>query len=161
MRYEDIIKVLEPIGITTTQNTLIRYEKQGLIPLADRASKGRPGRFSEYPEHIAEEFYASSRLLSGKYGNGELGLLMGNVPAASPRSVKIARELVMNWDHGEEMKNWPGLKNQLEKEKIRAYNQNDERNYIMANHYISFLAYAWEYERDRARKLIKETEKPV
>lgn len=68
MRTPEILYALEKRGIKTTRQTLARYEAQGLIPQADRDNKGKSGRVADYPDSTVHEYYASNRLLSGKFG---------------------------------------------------------------------------------------------
>ena len=157
MKQDEIITTLSNIGITTTRQTLARYEEQGLVPQADRNNRGQAGKVADYPPETVIEFIASNRLLSGNYGDEGLRALVGGkiAPAASPKAVAAARGEVIFRDQVATERGVKGLSLQS----IRDYDgitvDFETIDSKMGRVFIDFLALAWEFERENARQLLQ------
>lgn len=79
----EVLAKLEAMGIKTSRSTLLRFERDGLIPKPKRGSGGRAqGRFSEYPEATPNFFFAAWSLVKGeKYSVQETiyGMMMAKI----------------------------------------------------------------------------------
>ena len=63
---KQVLDELSKYGINTSERTLQRYAKEGLIPEPERRSAGRgKGKISDYPEDTPAHFYASWRTING------------------------------------------------------------------------------------------------
>lgn len=63
---QEVIEKLAEMGLSTTERTLQRYVKAGLIPIPDRRNAGRgKGKATDYPDETVNEFYASWVLSKG------------------------------------------------------------------------------------------------
>ena len=61
---KDVVKKLSEKGIVTTDRTIQRYVKAGLVTMPDRSSAGRgKGKRADYPDIVPYEFYASWHLM--------------------------------------------------------------------------------------------------
>ena len=158
MKQEDIIRELNRLGVNTTRQTIARYEDQGLIPKADRNTRGQPGKSAEYPPETVEEFVASNRLLSGKYGDEGFHDLIGGriAPSASPKAVSTARLEALRRD-GLAVCDATGDKEKAEKlgSYRRALVDFSDIHSQMGWVFVDFLTLAWIYEREKVRKEIR------
>ncbi len=67
MKPQVVLQRLSELGIRTTERTLQRYAKEGLIDKPETKSAGRgKGKVADYPEDTPAQFYASYKLLKGK-----------------------------------------------------------------------------------------------
>ena len=88
---EMVISHLASLGIEISRSTLLRYEKQGLIPEPRRGGFGRgAGRWTDYPPETVAEAYAAWKLLHGEYQLSEI-ILRGALEL-SPETVGIIRK---------------------------------------------------------------------
>ncbi|MCL6558948.1 MAG: hypothetical protein K6U74_09115, partial [Firmicutes bacterium] len=63
---DEVIAELKKLGVNISRNTLLNYEKWGLIPEAERGSHGKgKGRYADYPPETIAEAYASYCALRG------------------------------------------------------------------------------------------------
>jgi hypothetical protein len=84
MKAEAVLKELGELGIITSERTLQRYVKDGLVPMPERRNAGRGrGRMVDYATQTTVEFAASIALRKGK----------NKYPA---RDVYIAREIALS-----------------------------------------------------------------
>lgn len=61
---KEVVKKLSEKGIVTTDRTIQRYVKAGLVSMPDRSSGGRgKGKKADYPDIVSYEFYASWHLI--------------------------------------------------------------------------------------------------
>lgn len=152
VRQENIIHLLNLLfEIKTTRQTIARYEEQGLIPKADRSSKGLPGRSAIYPAETIEQFVASNRLLTGKYGDPAVRYIVGEnlSPIVSPNAIAEARRRIL---HNEQIMETNDDMGPTELERS-GYARNAPDSQI-ARMFMMFLSYAWAYERELAREKI-------
>ncbi len=67
MTPDEVLRKLREMGVNTSRSTLLRFEKDGLIPMPKRGSGGRAqGRFSEYPENTPIFFFSAWMLVKSK-----------------------------------------------------------------------------------------------
>ncbi len=84
VRPEDVVKALDSLAVSVTERALRRWEKAGLIPVAERQNLGRGGGIVlDYPEWTPAEVYASKSLMDW-VGTSE------KVAAIRERALKIA-----------------------------------------------------------------------
>lgn len=157
VKQEDIIRELNRIGVSTTRQTIARYEEQGLIPKADRSNRGQPGKSAEYPAETVEEFIASNRLLSGKYGDEGFRELIGGkiAPPASPKAIATARLEALRRDRLAICEDNGDKDGAEEQERYRqALVDFSDIESQMGWVFIDFLSLAWMREREKARRQI-------
>ena len=157
MKQEDILKALVKAGVNTTRQTIARYEDQCLIPKADRSNKGQPGKAAEYPRETVEQFIASNRLLSGKYGDEGLRDLIGGntAPPASPKAISTARLVALYTEESNQCKKDSNTEGAEQVERNLSFIlEVSDIDSEMGRLFIDFLAIAWKYERDKARRTI-------
>jgi len=89
----EIIKKLQEIyDIKISRTTLLRYERQGLIPKPTRGAGGQVvGRWTQYPDETIAEAYASWCLQNGKYEKNYKKHL-NSLSQISPEYIKEARK---------------------------------------------------------------------
>ena len=149
MRQDEIVRTLADFGVKTTRQSVARYEEQCLIPCADRSNKGSPGRIAEYPPETIEEFIASYRLMTGRYGDYFFKKLMGDnlSPIAAPSAIAQARLRVLI----HETEHFKGNEDRGIMQINKAYADYKPQS-DLARMFLHFLAKAWEEERNKARK---------
>lgn len=60
MTPDEVLKIVDKMGICASRSSLLRFEKAGLVPQPKRGAGGRGvGRFSDYPEDAPLHFFAS------------------------------------------------------------------------------------------------------
>lgn len=84
MNPDEVVEIIKKMGISKiSRRTLFRWEKEGLVPPAQRGNYGRGiGSFAKYPYITPSEFYASWHLV---YGDHE-----------TRKDVAKAREIALN-----------------------------------------------------------------
>lgn len=92
MSPDEVVASLKSLGVNITRRTLLNYEKWRLIPEPKRGGGGKGGRWTNYPEDVLEEAYASWTLLHGKYAlNPSVSELFGEIPCINPKGIYLAR----------------------------------------------------------------------
>lgn len=93
MSPDEVIKQLkEKLGVEISRATLLRYEKQKLIPEPERGGGGAGGRWTDYPEKTVAETYAAWSLMHGEYGDQlSKDFFGGKVPVLPPKAIQYIR----------------------------------------------------------------------
>ena len=72
MSPEEVLAKLKTMGINSSRATLLRYKEAGLIPKPEEGGGGRGvGRFTDYPNHTVNEYFASYHIIKGKHASPE------------------------------------------------------------------------------------------
>lgn len=96
MTPDEVIEQLSLIGAQLSRTTLVRYEKQALIPYPERGSLGRAGgRWTDYPDSTVSEAFAAWVMMRGEYGFSELNheIFEGKPPRIPPTAIAVARRM--------------------------------------------------------------------
>ncbi len=76
--------------IIISRPTLLRYEHLGLISKPERGGTGGKGRFTNYPNVVVAEAYASWKMIHGEYGNeADREPFGGKMPKLSPEFASL------------------------------------------------------------------------
>lgn len=88
MTPDELIEAVGKLGISISRATLLRYEKEELLPLPMRGAEGRGyGRYTDYPETAPFELFASIMLMKRD--------------KVSPELIAAARKLALQYEAGE------------------------------------------------------------
>lgn len=99
MNPNEVINQLEKLGVEISRATLLRYEKQELIPLPKRGGGGAGGRWTDYPPDTVAEAYAAWALMHGHYAtDGEENIFIdGKPPKLSVKFIASSRRAAVEY----------------------------------------------------------------
>ena len=96
----EVLETLEKkFNIIMDRRTLLNYEKAGLVPPADRNTRGQGGgKRSVYSSQVIEQAFASFKLLHGQYQNEAIRKMFGRPPRLTFICVKEIRAIALERD---------------------------------------------------------------